>query len=90
MGELAEDFALMKQVRAERRAKEEPSRIDYAANKLMKIGCTISYNGLEKCIMFEKGEIKGKIYPYKGWWSVKGIGSDRGIKKLIKKLEEKC
>ena len=88
MGELAEDFALMKKVRAEERAEKEPGRINYVANKLMQIGCTIAYNDLEKCVFFEKGTIKGKIYPYKGWWSAKGIGSDRGIKKLIKKLKE--
>lgn len=35
MGELAEDFALMKKVKAEERAEKEPSRIDYVANKLM-------------------------------------------------------
>ena len=88
MGELAEDFALMKKVRADERAEKEPGRINYVANKLMQIGCAISYNDWEKCVFFEKGTIKGKIYPYKGWWSAKGIGSDRGIKKLIKKLKE--
>ena len=54
MGELAEDFALMKKVRAEERAKREPSRINYVANKLMQIGCTIAYNDWEKCVFFEK------------------------------------
>ena len=88
MGELAEDFALMKKIKAEERAKREPNRINYVSNKLMQIGCTIEYNDWGKCVFFEKGTIKGKIYPYKGWWSAKGIGSDRGIKKLIKKLRE--
>ena len=35
MGELAEDFALMKKIKAEERAKREPNRINYVANKLM-------------------------------------------------------
>lgn len=86
MGELAEDFRFMKEQAKKHREKIEPSRTDYVANKLMEIGCTVSYFGLEKCVLFEKDSIKGKIYPYKGWWSAKGIGSGRGVKQLIKKL----
>lgn len=30
-----------------------------------------------------------KLYPYTGWWTGKGIGSGRGIHKLIEKLDNK-
>lgn len=33
MGELAEDFALMKKIKTEERAKREPNRINYVVIK---------------------------------------------------------
>lgn len=88
MGELAEDFQIMKEERAKRRANLEPKRAKFVMDKLMEIGCEVTYNDFEKAVHFSYKNIKGKIYPYKGWYSAKGIGSDRGIKKLIKKLKK--
>lgn len=88
MGELAEDFRIMKEERKKRRDKLEPSRVEFAVNKLMEIGCEVAYNDYAKCVFFSIKGIKGKIYPFTGWYSAKGIGSDRGIKRLIKKLGE--
>ena len=56
MGELAEDFALMKKIKAEERAKREPNRINYVSNELMQIGCTIAYNDWGKMCVFRKGD----------------------------------
>lgn len=85
MGELADDFRLMKEMAKERRAKIEPKRFDHVESQLKSAGCEIT--GYTYCeVYFKKGPISGKIYPYKGWWSAKGIGSDRGVKQLIKKL----
>lgn len=89
MGELADDFRFMKEQAKKRREKIEPSRFDYVSEVLVTKGkCYISsYIPHEKCINFEtENGTRGKIYPYKGWWSGKGIGSGRGIKQLIKKL----
>lgn len=87
MGELAEDFRFMKEQAKKHREKIEPSRFTYVEKQLKLIGCKIDgYTYSE--IYFAKGNISGKIYPYKGWWSAKGIGSGRGIKKLVKTLKE--
>ena len=87
MGELAEDFRFMKEQAKKHREKIEPSRFACVEKILRTIGCKI--DGYTYCeIYFTKGNINGKIYPYKGWWSAKGIGSDRGIKKLVKTLKE--
>lgn len=85
MGELAEDFRFMKEQAKKRRERVEQSRFDYVEKQLKSVGCEIT--GYTYCeIYFKKGNLSGKIYPYKGWWSVKGIGSDRGVNALIKKL----
>lgn len=87
MGELADDFRFMKEQAKKHREKVEPSRFDYVEKRLKQAGCKIT--GYTYCeIYFQKGKIAGKIYPYKGWWSAKSIGSDRGIQNLIKKLEK--
>lgn len=85
MGELADDFRFMKEQAKKRRAKIEPKRFDHVERQLELAGCEIT--GYTYCeVYFKKGHVSGKIYPYKGWWSAKGIGSDRGIKQLINKL----
>lgn len=86
MGELAEDFRFMKEQARKHRERIEPSRFAYVEKSLRTIGCTIDGGNYYE-IYFTKGNISGKIYPYKGWWSAKGIGSGRGIKKLVKALE---
>lgn len=83
MGELADDFRFMKEKQLERRQKLEPSRVEHATNKLMKIGCEVAYSGYDKCLFFDYKGVRGRFYPYKGWYSVKGIGSGRGLKKLL-------
>lgn len=88
MGELAADWRSFDEYKKERRNKVEPSRVEYAANALVRMGCTVAYNAGSKALFFEYGEISGKIFPFTGWYSAKGIGDGRGIKKLIKKLKE--
>ena len=83
MGELADDFRFMKEKQLERRQKLEPSRVEHATNKLMKIGCEVAYNGYDKCLSFNYNGLRGRFYPYKGWYFVRGVGSGRGLKKLL-------
>ena len=87
MGELADDYRFMKEHSRKRRDSIEPKRFEYVEKQLKLAGCEIT-EGTNCEIFFNKDNISGKIYPYKGWWSAKGIGSDRGIKRLIKILNK--
>ena len=86
MGELAEVFAEMREMRLERRAEKEGDRVIYARKELAKLNYPTTWDDYNRCLIFKVGKNKGRIYPYTGWWSVKGIGSDRGVKKLLKEL----
>ena len=86
MGELAEDFAYMKEMKLKERAEKEPSRFEYATDLLMDIGCTVGLNKDDHKCLVVNGYIK--LWPYTGWWSGKGIGSGRGIHKLVEKLKK--
>lgn len=92
MGELRVVFDAMKKEREERRKSLEPSRVQYVTDLLMKAMYAVAWNANEKAIyIYKRNDRKhhiAKLYPYKGWWSGKGIGSGRGVHKLIKKLEE--
>lgn len=89
MGELAEDWRAFNKYKKERRNKIEPSRVQHDTNALMAIGCRVGYNAYSKALFFEYKDIKGKIFPFSGWYSAKGIGSGRSIKELVKKLKER-
>lgn len=84
MGELAEDFAFMKKVRKEERAKVEPTRFEYATDLIMNAGHRVSLDAKDDKVLVINDSIK--LWPYTGWWSGKGIGSGRGVHNLIKKL----
>lgn len=88
MGELAENFALMKEAAKERRDRIEPRRVAFVEKQLSSIGYRTKYDSFDRCLIFKhKGNVC-KIYPFTGWWTGKGIGSDRGVKKLLRKLLE--
>lgn len=88
MGELAADWRAFDEYKKKRRQNIEPSRVEYAANALVRAGCTVAYNACSKALFFECDGIAGKIFPFTGWFSAKGIGDGRGIERLIKKLKE--
>lgn len=92
MGELRAVFDTMKEEREERRKAFEPSRVQYATDLLIEAMYAIGWNANEKAIYIyhnngRKNHI-AKLYPYTGWWSGRGLGSGRGVHKLIKKLGE--
>jgi hypothetical protein len=86
MGDMADDFRFMKKVRLEERNKVEPTRYEYAVDKLMEAGHTVGKNPHDDKSFIVNGYIA--FWPYTGWYSGKGIGSGRGIHNLIKKLKE--
>lgn len=92
MGELRAVFDAMEKEREQRRKSLEPSRVQYATDLLTEATYAIGWNAREKAIyVYHSNDRKhhiAKLYPYKGWWSGKGIGSGRGVHKLMKKLGE--
>lgn len=92
MGELSTIFNAMKKEREERRKSLEPSRVQYATDLLIEAWYAVAWDEREKAIYIYKSNDRknhiAKLYPYKGWWTGKGIGSGRGVHELIKKLGE--
>ena len=93
MGELRAVFDTMKKERKERRKSLEPDRMRYALALCLEAGYVADWNDNERAMyIYNKDDRENhivKLYPYTGWWSGKGIGSGRGIHKLIEKLDNK-
>ena len=85
MGDLVDDFRFMKEQALKERATKEPTRFEYATDLLMNAGHRVALDPNDNKCLIVNGTIK--LYPYKGWWSGKGIGSGRGVHNLVKKLE---
>lgn len=72
---------------AQREIELTPKRMKYALNKLSELGYNITQSPCGKKITFDRKTGKSVVlFVYSGWWSGKGIGSGRGIEKLIKTL----
>lgn len=84
-----EVWAEEKQRRREERDAIEPERVKYAIEQLAEIRYAAKYYPVDKVVKFTYRNTIGQLFPFTGWWSVKGIGSGRGIHKLIQKLKEK-
>ena len=84
---MAEDFRAYDEFKLERRNKIEPTRFEYAVDKLVQAGHRVANGGHGDKSIVINGYIK--LWPYTGWWSGRGVGSGRGIHELIKKLKEK-
>lgn len=84
MGEMAEDFAFMKEQRAKHRARKEPERMEYALRTLREAGFIADAMDHQTINIVE---YRVTLWAYTGWWSGKDIGSGRGIHKLIKAIK---
>nr|DAT58012.1 MAG TPA: hypothetical protein [Caudoviricetes sp.] len=92
MGELRAVFDAMKKEREERREALEPSRVQYATSLLTEAGFVVVWDRPERALYIYRhnraNKFIARLWVYTGWWSGKGIGSERGVHKLIKKLGE--
>lgn len=92
MGELSAVFNAMKKERKERRKSLEPSRVQYATGLLTEAGFVVDWDCSERALYIYRhnrgNNAIARLWVYTGWWSGKGIGSGRGVHKLIKKLGE--
>lgn len=92
MGELREYYDIMKEHALERRKSVESQRSQHAVELLMNAGYAVAWSAPEKALYVYESSNRNKpicrVFPYTGWWSGKGIGSGRGIERLIGKLKE--
>lgn len=92
MGELSAVFNAMKKEREERRKSLEPSRVQYATGLLTEAGFVVDWDCSERALYIYRhnhgNKLIARLWVYTGWWAGKGIGSGRGVHKLIKKLGE--
>lgn len=65
----------------------EPSRIDYALQRLNDLRFDVEFDSKNRCLRFEYKSNRITFFPYTGWFSGKGIQDGRGIHNLIKQLE---
>ena len=84
MSDMADDFRFMKEEARIKRIELTPSRLNYAMGKLMEAGHTVKLDPSDKNVLIVNESIK--LYPYKGWFTGKGITDGRGIDNLIKQL----
>lgn len=86
MGELAEDFAYMKEQKRKERERLQPQRLEYSFKLLKEQGYHVTK--VDETELLVEDFIK--FFPFTGWWSGKGVGSGRGIQHLIKALNKKA
>jgi len=86
MSDLAEGFRALKEHRKQMRNDVEPSRMQYAKQRLSDLGYSFTSNDQSVRIIFKNKAIV--FWPYTGWFQGCGI-SGRGIDRLLTKLNEK-
>ena len=70
----------------EHRAPREDNRTAYAKAQIEALGYTVTENKANKCLEFLYKGNTIRIFPYKGWFTGKGIKDGRGIAKLLKQI----
>ena len=85
--ELSEDMELIRELTQNNRSGKEPGRREYVLTELRKRGFQPEEDEENKCIRFSfRGNVI-TVWPYKGWFSGKGVKDGRGISKLLKQLD---
>lgn len=67
--------------------RENEKRMAYAISEVTKLGYSISYQD-EKRFDFEFNGNTIRVFPYKGWFTGKGIKDGRGIRNLLKQIKK--
>lgn len=78
----------MARLNKERQQELEPKRIQTALNELTRIKVHILSHDDTKISFYHKNEMV-IFYPYSGWHTGKSIKDGRGLKNLLKQLQEK-
>ena len=85
MSEESEFWGHVKEVRKKERAEKEPQRIERALQELRRAGFTPKQVDDTLITMSHNGATL-RFWPYTGYWACKGMGSGRGLRPLLRKL----
>lgn len=71
----------------EKQEVQEPIRMQYAKEQLIRLGYEVTQIGLHALRFTFKGQ-PVTIYPYSGWFTGKTVKDGRGIERLIKQVKQ--
>ena len=84
--EMAEDYEFLKELSLKNRSGKEPGRWEYVLKTLRELNFKPEEDLENKCIRFSYNGNIITVWPYKGWFSGKGVKDGRGIAKLLKQI----
>lgn len=67
--------------------RENGKRMVYAISEVTKLGYSVSHQD-ERRFDFEFNGNTIRVFPYKGWFTGKGIKDGRGIRNLLKQIKK--
>ena len=67
--------------------QENEKRMAYAISEVTKLGYSICHRD-EKSFTFEFNGNAIRVFPYRGWFSGKGVKDGRGIRNLLKQIKK--
>ena len=83
------DSELIRQAYLEHREPIEKDRAEYAKRELERLGYSVTALPEQKALTFLFNDKVITFYPYKGWFSGKGVTPGRGLKNLLSQLKAK-
>ena len=86
MGDMREEFGALKDERKERREALEPSRVAFATERLVAIGCEVHPYQFKAVEVLTPAGTRIHFWPYTGYFQG-GSFRGRGIAKLIAEIE---
>lgn len=86
---MEKDCELIRQTYLEHREPIEKNRIEYAKRQLENLGYSVTSLPEQKALTFLFNGNTITFYPYKGWFSGKGVTPGRGLKNLLDQLNAK-
>lgn len=86
---MEKDSELIRQAYLEHREPVERGRTEYAKRELEKLGYSVTALPKQKALTFLFNGNAITFYPYKGWFSGKGVTPGRGLKNLLSQLKPK-
>ena len=86
---MEKDSELIRQAYLEHREPIEKDRTEHARRQLEDLGFSVTALPEQKALTFLFNGNAITFYPYKGWFSGKGVTSGRGLKNLLNQLKPK-
>lgn len=85
---MLQEVRALKDIAKRRRMRREPDRVQYVMKQLRERGFSPEWIETERAVKFERNGHIITVFPYKGWFSGKGLVSGRGIDKLLAQIDK--